>query len=53
MTLRIVTRQGRDDIFIEQQPTSANNYTAVIRVNDTSNGYGHYDFDVVFDRGRP
>lgn len=50
VTLRIVKRQGRDDVVIEQQPTAANNYTGVIRVNDTSNGYGHYDFDVIFDR---
>jgi len=50
VTLRIVQREGRGNIIIEQQPSSGNNYTAVIRVNDPESGYGHYDFDVVFDR---
>jgi hypothetical protein len=52
VTLRIVQREGRGNIIIEQQPSSGNNYTAVIRVNDPEPGYGHYDFDVVFDRNR-
>jgi hypothetical protein len=52
VTLRIVQREGRGNIIIEQQPSSGNNYTAVIRVNDPQAGYGHYDFDVVFDRDR-
>jgi len=50
VTVRIVQREGRGNIIIEQQPSSGNNYTAVIRVNDPDAGYGHYDFDVVFDR---
>jgi hypothetical protein len=50
VTLRIVQREGRGNIIIEQQPSSGNNYTAVLRVNDPDPGYGHYDFDVVFDR---
>jgi hypothetical protein len=50
VTLRIVKRQGRGDIIIEQQPSSGNNYTAVIRIEDPDEGYGHYDFDVVYDR---
>jgi hypothetical protein len=50
VNLRIVQREGRGNIIIEQQPSSGNNYTAVIRVNDPDPGYGHYDFDVVFDR---
>jgi hypothetical protein len=50
VTLRIVQREGRGNIIIEQQPSSGNNYTAVIRVNDPEAGYGHYDFDIVYDR---
>ena len=50
VTLRIIQREGRGNVVIEQQPSSGNNYTAVIRVNDPEGGYGHYDFDVVFDR---
>ena len=50
VTLRVIQRQGRGTVVIEQQPSSGNNWTAVIRVNDPEGGYGHYDFDVVFDR---
>ena len=53
VTLRIVQREGRGNIVVEQQPSSGNDYTAVIRINDPQEGYGHYDFDVVFDRTRP
>jgi hypothetical protein len=52
VTLRIVKREGRGNIVIEQQPSSANNYTGVIRIDDPDEGYGHYDFDVVYDRDR-
>ena len=53
VTLRVIQRQGRGNIIIEQQPSSGNNWTAVIRVNDPDGGYGHYDFDVVYDRRGP
>ena len=52
VNVRIVQREGRGNIVIEQQPSSGNDYTAVIRINDPQDGYGHYDFDVVFDRNR-
>ena len=52
VNLRVVQREGRGNIVIEQQPSSGNNYTAVIRITDPQDGYGHYDFDVVFDRNR-
>jgi hypothetical protein len=52
VTLRIVKREGRGNITILQQPSSGNNYTGVIRIDDPDEGYGHYDFDVVYDRDR-
>jgi hypothetical protein len=52
VNLRIVQREGRGNIVIEQQPSSGNDYMAVIRISDPQDGYGHYDFDVVFDRNR-
>jgi hypothetical protein len=52
VNVRIIQREGRGNIVIEQQPSSGNDYTAVIRINDPQDGYGHYDFDVVFDRNR-
>ena len=50
VTVRVVKHEGRGDVAIEQQPTAANGYTAVIRISDKDEGYGHYDFDVVYDR---
>ena len=37
---------GRGSVNVVQQPSSYNNYTAVIRVNDRQSGYGDYRFDV-------
>ncbi|HKO15898.1 MAG TPA: hypothetical protein VJU87_06645 [Gemmatimonadaceae bacterium] len=48
--VRIVKHDGRGDVTVEQQPTAANGYRAVIRIDDEEEGFGHYDFDVVFDR---
>jgi hypothetical protein len=37
---------GRGTVSVVQQPSSYNNYTAVIRVYDPRPGYGDYRFDV-------
>lgn len=50
VTVRIVKHEGRGDVAVEQQPSEANGYVAVIRISDKDEGYGHYDFDVVYDR---
>jgi hypothetical protein len=43
----VVTDQnGRGSVSVVQQPSSWNNYTAVIRVYDPRPGYGAYNFDV-------
>jgi hypothetical protein len=43
----VVTDQtGRGSVSVVQQPSSYNNYTAVIRVYDPRPGYGAYNFDV-------
>jgi hypothetical protein len=52
LTLRIVQREGRGTVIVSQQPSSGNDYTGVIQISDPQDGYGHYDFDVVFDRTR-
>ena len=44
--LMISQRQGRGTVYIAQQPTAYNGYTAVIRVRDPQGGYGYYDFEV-------
>jgi hypothetical protein len=44
--LVIAQRQGRGTVYVAQQPSAYNGYTAVIRVRDPQGGYGYYDFDV-------
>ena len=44
--LVIAQRQGRGTVYVAQQPTAYNGYTAVIRVRDPQGGYGYYDFEV-------
>lgn len=40
--------EGRGQVNVIQQPTPDNGYTAVLRVRDPEQGYGHYTFDVVW-----
>lgn len=47
-TFRITDAQGRGSVIVVQQPTMWNGYTTVIRVKDPQGGYGHYDFDLVW-----
>ena len=42
----ITQAQGRGTVYVAQQPSAYNNYTAVIRVRDPQGGYGFYDFQV-------
>lgn len=41
-------RAGRGSVSVVQQPSSWNNYTAIIRVYDPRPGYGDYRFDVSY-----
>jgi hypothetical protein len=42
----LTKRRGRGEMFIEQQPSRQNNFTAVIRVRDSRGGASEYEFDV-------
>ena len=46
--LVVTVREGRGTVVVVQQPSAANGYTAVLRVNDPSSGFGHYDFDLTW-----
>ena len=46
--LVVSQRQGRGSVYVAQQPSAYNGYTAVIRVKDPQGGYGYYDFDVQY-----
>jgi hypothetical protein len=46
--LALSGRQGRGSIFIDQNPSAQNGYTAIIRIFDGDPGYGFYDFDIIW-----
>ncbi len=44
VTVSVDQRSGRGSVYIAQQPSSWNGYTAVIRINDSRSGADFYDF---------
>lgn len=42
----VTKRRGRGEVFVEQQPSRENDFTAIIRVRDTRGGASQYEFDV-------
>jgi len=47
-SVTVTSRAGRGNVTVVQQPTATNDWTAVIRVHDPQPGYGHYDFDAIW-----
>ena len=46
VTVRLNVRRGRGEVFIEQQPSRDNDFTAVIRIKDTRGGASDYEFEL-------
>jgi hypothetical protein len=46
--LRVREREGRGTVFVMEQPSRRNGYTAVIRILDPRPSFGFYDFDVMW-----
>jgi len=46
VTVRLTTKRGRGEIFIEQQPSRENDFTAVVRIRDTRGGASDYEFEL-------
>ena len=46
VTVRLTEKRGRGEIFIEQQPTRENDFTAVVRIRDTKGGASDYEFEL-------
>jgi len=44
VTVRLTSKRGRGEIFIEQQPSRENDFTAVVRIRDTKGGASDYSF---------
>jgi len=47
-SVTVTSRAGRGSVTVVQQPAATNGWTAVIRVHDPQPGYGHYDFDAIW-----
>ena len=46
VTVRLTNKRGRGEIFIEQQPSRENDFTAVVRIRDTRGGASDYEFEL-------
>src|SRR5439155_23671941 len=46
--LTVNQTEGRGSVVVLQQPSAANNYTAVLRITDPQRGSSHYTFDVIW-----
>ncbi len=44
----VIKREGRGTIMVLEQPSPANDFTAVVRVRDPRAGRGHYTFDLTW-----
>lgn len=46
VTVRLTMKRGRGEVFIEQQPSRENDFTAVVRIRDTRGGASDYEFEL-------
>ena len=46
VTVRLTAQRGRGEIFIEQQPSRENDFTAIVRIRDPRGGASDYAFEL-------
>jgi hypothetical protein len=46
VTVRLTSKRGRGEIYIEQQPSRENNFAVVVRIKDTRGGAAEYEFEL-------
>jgi len=46
VTVRLTSKRGRGEIYIEQQPSRENNFAAVVRIKDSRGGAAEYEFEL-------
>lgn len=46
VTVRLTQKRGRGEVFIEQQPSRENDFTAIIRIKDPRGGASDYEFTI-------
>ena len=48
VTVRLTQKRGRGEIFIEQQPSRENDFTAIVRIKDPKGGASDYEFELTW-----
>ena len=48
VTVRLSVKRGRGEIFIEQQPSRENDFTAIVRIKDPRSGASDYEFELTW-----
>ena len=46
VTVRLTSKRGRGEIYIEQQPSRENDFAVVVRIKDSRGGAGDYEFEL-------
>jgi hypothetical protein len=46
VTVRLTEKRGRGEVFVEQQPTRENDFTAIVRIKDPKGGASDYAFTI-------
>lgn len=49
VNVTVVKRRGRGEVFVEQQPSRENDYSAVVRIRDPRGGAAEYEFDLAWE----
>jgi hypothetical protein len=48
VNVRLTSKRGRGDIYIEQQPSRENNFACVVRIKDPKGGASDYEFELTW-----
>ena len=48
VNVRLTSKRGRGEIYIEQQPSRENNFAVVVRIKDPRGGAGDYEFELTW-----
>jgi hypothetical protein len=46
VTVRLTVKKARGQVYIEEQPTRANDFTTVVRIKDPRGGASDYEFEL-------
>jgi len=46
VTVRLTSKRGRGEIYIEQQPSRENDFAVVVRIKDSRGGAAEYEFEL-------